>query len=59
MEPLNAQDYGDVLKLIDRALKAAPQPGGIGEHYRCFQLIQKLQQLHKAARDGEDVPAGN
>lgn len=52
-------DLANILKLIERALQHAPQPGGLADHFATAQLVQKIQAERKALRDGKDIPAGN
>jgi hypothetical protein len=52
-------ELANILKLIERALTSAPQPGGIADHFATAQLMQKIQAERKALRDGKDLPTGN
>ncbi len=58
---LTVTDLANLLKLIDRALKADAQPGGLADHMATASLIIKLQQMRKVAdtADGKDTPTGN
>jgi hypothetical protein len=54
---LTHEDARNLLILVDRALKAAPQQGGLNDHLATAQLIMKLNALAKEATpDGKDLP---
>lgn len=52
---ITAEDAGNLLKLIDRALKGGPQQGGVNDHMATAALIVKLSKIAKGEPDGEDV----
>ena len=53
MQSITKQDAGNLLRLIDRALKNSPQSGGIKDHFATQKLIDKLVAIAQEPEVGE------